>query len=382
MAIYRFNVGFASRQRAESAHAHAIYILRQKRYRKRAEELRHIGVGNMPSWVTCDVDGCLHFWKAVDAFERRNARLCWKWTISLPRELSLQEQVDLIDGFIEQEIGGNHPFSYAIHESIAADGGVNPHVHFQFSARVLDSFERTDQGFFKRYRSDAPSLGGARKEASWEPEARLLSLRQSWQLACNEALMRAGVQESIDAGRLSDRGIQRPAEPKLKGWEIALWKQGVRTDAVEAVLMIRALRGAKAELAGGVRGQRRGEIEELRDISSEMLRRQWKRLRVDEVRLEEFIAELRAVAAGERCQMRGRAELAQAFTRLEWRIGQRREVIEALGDALSAIDRELCNEACEGVGWLHADWSQIVAFGVSERGRYGSRWSGFHPVVV
>ncbi|NET34462.1 MAG: MobA/MobL family protein [Cyanothece sp. SIO1E1] len=237
VAIYRFSMKHGSRAKGSSSGAHARYILRQERYEYAADQLTHFESGNMPKWAQTHTD----FWDAADRYESANARLYTEFEIALPRELTFDPQRTLVRNFVETHIGDRHPYTIAFHEVEAMDGNKTPHVHVMFTTRTLDSIERGKEQFFKRANPKAPEQGGAPKERSWIAKDKLIELRQSWEQHANLALKRAGQDATIDCRTLEAQGIDRKPEPKLSPYEAMLWKQGVKSERVEAVLVLREL---------------------------------------------------------------------------------------------------------------------------------------------
>ena len=238
MAIYRFSMKHGSRANGTSAAAHCNYILREQRYNYGAHELIHSESGNLPEWATDAED----FWDAADYFEAVNARLYTEFEIALPRELTTQQQIRLVKDFVQAEIGDRHPYTLAIQQPQAQDGKPNPHVHVMFTSRSLaDGIEREREVFFKRANSHHPEQGGAPKDRQWMTKERLLDLRESWATHANVGLKRAGQEAVIDHRSLEAQGIDRPAEPKLSPYESMLWKQGIHSEKVEELLLIREL---------------------------------------------------------------------------------------------------------------------------------------------
>lgn len=238
MAIYRFCLKQGSRADGKSGGSHARYITRTERYRYGAHELTYTESGNMPSWAT---QNPVDFWDAADTFERANAQVYSEFEIALPRELNDEQRLKLAKAFVTAEIGEKHPYTLAIHEVEAMDGGSNPHVHVMFTTRALDGVERPKELFFKRANSKHPEQGGAKKDRSWQPKERLLELRESWETHCNRALQQAGCDALIDRRTLKEQGIERQPEPKLSPYETMLWKHGIMSEKIEDILLIREL---------------------------------------------------------------------------------------------------------------------------------------------
>ena len=81
-------------------------------------------------------------------------------------------------------------------------GGENPHVHLVFSERANDEIERSAEQWFKRYNTQDPEKGGARKSTSTKPRDWLEQTREDWADHANRALERVGSRERISDATL------------------------------------------------------------------------------------------------------------------------------------------------------------------------------------
>jgi hypothetical protein len=176
--------------------------------------------GNMPSWALPDP---LAFWQAADQYERANGSTYREMEIALPRELSTEQRRELVEDFVQQELGGRHAYCWAIHCPPAADGKEQPHLHLMFSERLIDGIDRGPEQYFKRHNPRAPEKGGCQKGfgpragqtlTKAERVAELKALRARWEAVCNAHLERAGARERIDMRCHAERGTGLEPEPK------------------------------------------------------------------------------------------------------------------------------------------------------------------------
>ncbi|HCS1895106.1 MobA/MobL family protein, partial [Shigella sonnei] len=133
-----------------SALKHADYISRSGEYKsyKSREDLEFSSSGNMPSWAKKNP---AELWKAADEFERKNGTAYREIEIALPRELTREQRIELVEDFVQKELGDRHAYQYAIHNPPGAiDGKEQPHAHIMFCERINDGIERDPQQFFKR----------------------------------------------------------------------------------------------------------------------------------------------------------------------------------------------------------------------------------------
>lgn len=305
---------------------HAQYIAREGRFtEEKYGAVAAKGHGNMPSWAD---ESTAAFWKASDEYERANGNTYREYELALPRELSLDEQIALVQRFIEQELGTMRAYQWAIHTPMASDGKEQPHVHLMFSDRQMDGIERGPEQYFKRYNAKHPEKGGCRKatygankaEAEWVYQA----IRARWAGAENLALEQAGVAARVDHRSLADQGI-RDREPGLH--------RGPAVSGIEA----------------------RGQV-------SEVARRQQAQRQEWGLEREMVIGEVKVVTrqemAIERVAVRERRELTKEVT------GPERELVlplvetdrrEQLGRAAAAAERRVERRQGQGqgqgIGW-------------------------------
>ena len=220
MATYHLSVKFGGKGKAL---AHANYITREDKFSQR-KDLEHTEHGNMPEWAK---DDPAHFWQAADAFERANGSTYREIEIALPRELNEAQRLELVRDFVKQETGGQHTYSFAIHNPQASiDGGEQPHAHIMMSQRVDDGIKRSPEQYFRRYNAKFPERGGARKDSGHnltptEQKQALKDLRQRWENTHNSHMQRHGFEQGfIDNRSLKEQGIDRKPEQHF-GFEAA-----------------------------------------------------------------------------------------------------------------------------------------------------------------
>src|SRR5262245_13813269 len=139
MAIYHFSGTVISRSQGRSAVACAAYRaaerLRDERYEKTHDYTRKKDVAfteillpeNAPDWMS----NREKLWNAVEAGEKRkDAQLAREFNFSLPRELSLEQNIVLAKEFVEQQfVSRGMVADLCIHNDKTADGESQPHVH-------------------------------------------------------------------------------------------------------------------------------------------------------------------------------------------------------------------------------------------------------------
>ena len=218
MASYHLSVKVGAKGKAS---AHAEYIEREGEYKlKNNEKLEAVEHGNMPEWAQ---DNPNLFWQCADEFERKNGSTYREIEIALPRELTLQQRKELVQTFVEQELGEKHAYTWAIHNPKASiEGGEQPHAHIMYSERLQDGIERSPDQFFKRYNSKNPERGGCQKsnfaKTAEQRKTELVELRERFADLQNAYLEEYGHTDRVDHRSLADQGIERSPEKHL-GWK-------------------------------------------------------------------------------------------------------------------------------------------------------------------
>lgn len=182
---------------------HAKYIEREGKYANR-EDAVFKESGNMPTWAS---DKPMRFWKAADQYERANGRTYTELEISLPRELTTDQQIELVREFTKNVLGTEHAYTWAIHQPKAQDGELNPHVHLMFSERTNDGIDRSSEQYFKRYNPSKPELGGAGKDRTFTHKSFVHAVRQEWSATVNHTLEKLNIHARIDHRSYRDMGI-------------------------------------------------------------------------------------------------------------------------------------------------------------------------------
>ncbi|MET3133585.1 hypothetical protein AAKU55_003875 [Oxalobacteraceae bacterium GrIS 1.11] len=241
MASYHLTAKIGAKGKAGP---HAAYIAREGKYSEKAryEDLEAKATGNMPKWAE---QNPANFWLAADEHERANGSTYREIEVALPRELTPDQRRELVEAFVQQEIGDKHAYQWAIHIPKAAlEKGEQPHAHIMYSERKRDGIERDPEQYFKRYNSKNPERGGAQKASGGKTAAalkdELVATRERWAELQNAHLERHGHDARVDHRSLKDQGIERAPEKHLGG-------VGVRALAGQDVGALLASRAAEGE---------------------------------------------------------------------------------------------------------------------------------------
>ena len=195
MAIYHLSAQIISRKEGRSAVAAAAYRAGENLYDERVgkafDYTRKQGVEyseilappEAPSWV----HDRQSLWNAVERVEKReDAQLAREIEIGLPRELSKDQQVNLLREFVKTTfVSQGMVADVALH----LDNEKNPHAHVMLTTRGI-----SPDGF-------------GQKRRDWNARTELLEWREGWANMANQHLAQAGHDIRIDHRTLEAQGI-------------------------------------------------------------------------------------------------------------------------------------------------------------------------------
>ena len=184
---------------------------------------------NAPEWMKNRET----LWNGVEAGEKRkDAQLAKEIILTLPRNLDLEQQKEVVQGFIKENMTTRGLVAdYAIHSPEASDGERNPHAHIMFTLRPVDG-----DGFGKKL-TGYNGLDG---------RDYLQELRGSYEKHLNQASQKAESEIRFDLRNLKEKGIDREPQPK-KGPKVThLEKRGYQTERGKEVRQVQHQNQAKA----------------------------------------------------------------------------------------------------------------------------------------
>lgn len=190
------------------ASSHVQYINRESVFEQRGGCVYK--AHHLPSWAE---NNPLNFFRAADQQERDNGERYKEIVFSLPNELSLSQQKEIIQRFLDAHMK-NYYYAYAIHDKIGtmSNGEHHTHVHLMFSTREIDDGERKHERqpdvFFSRVNPNHPEKGGCRKSGIWNGKDRaknLSVLREDFARIQNEVLAKYGIPVRVDHRSLKAR---------------------------------------------------------------------------------------------------------------------------------------------------------------------------------
>lgn len=218
MANYYLNMSYG---KVGKTIPHFEYITASGKYTGKEKELVE-EIHNMPDWVNTPKE----FWEMADKNERVNGRTYREVRISLPEELTKEENKELLNQFLKENFS-NHYYSVVIHDKETqpefdfVKKHQNIHAHIMFCPRVIDDIDRPDPNkYFKKSNSKNPERGGAAKDPKWNEVETLLNLRKDWELLQNKHLEKHSIEE-----RVSCETLEKQRQQALENGDIDKYEQ-------------------------------------------------------------------------------------------------------------------------------------------------------------
>ena len=207
MAIYHFSGTVISRSQGRSAVASAAYRSAEKLVDERYDKVHdytykadvvHTEIllpEGAPDWM-------IHravLWNAVERVEKRkDAQLAREIQVSLPRELTLSQNIELTREFVQiQFVNRGMVVDLCIHNDKTQEGEAQPHAHILLTLREVHS-----EGFGPKVRA-------------WNAKENLLLWREAWAETANRHLALHGYDLQIDHRSYQAQGIELVPQSKI-----------------------------------------------------------------------------------------------------------------------------------------------------------------------
>ena len=179
---------------------------------RRKERVDHVDLyahRHRPAWAVHRGD----VWNNVEYTEKRkDARLAKDIAAALPRALTLEQHIALVEEFVHREFVSRGLIAdIAIHNKQASDGKENPHVHIMITTRPI-----TPEGF-------------GPKDRELDKQAMLERWRKSYEEICNRYLEEAGSTQRVSLHSYKERGIDRAPGQHLGPEAAAMEERGEQT---------------------------------------------------------------------------------------------------------------------------------------------------------
>lgn len=246
MAIYHFSAQIISRSNGSSSVGSSAYRSGEKIENERTGEVhdytRKTGVEyteiltpkNAPDWA----NDRAKLWNEVEKIEKsKNSQLAREINIALPKELSLDKQIELTRDFVKDTfVDKGMVADISIHDSKKG----NPHAHIMLTMRPFDECGNWGAKAKKEYILDKKGekiklKSGEYKSrkidaVDWNKKENLEKWREQWGNYANKSLEINGFEERIDHRTLEAQGIERVAQIHVGTHANAMEKRGVQSE--------------------------------------------------------------------------------------------------------------------------------------------------------
>lgn len=246
MAIYHCSVKVISRSSGRSAVGASAYRSGEKIENERdgiihdytnKSGIEHTEVqvpDNAPEWAS-DRD---RLWNEVEKIEKaKNSQLAREVEVALPKELSKDEQVELVRDYVKENfVNKGMVADIAIHDK----GDGNPHAHIMLTMRPFQENGEWGSRYKKEYILDKEGnkiidkKGNAKANVipstDWNTKESLEQWRENWAKCTNKHLERYGIEQRIDHRSYEAQGISKA--PTVHEGHIvrAMEKKGLETE--------------------------------------------------------------------------------------------------------------------------------------------------------
>ena len=244
---FHFSVNIISRGKGKSAVASAAYISGEKIKNEwdgvTHDYTRKQGVISkeifLPDHAPKEYKDRKTLWNSVELFEKNsNAQLARNFIISLPKELSIEENKKMIEEYIQTNfVKEGMIVDLAIHDE-SREGNQNIHAHIMTIVRPINEDGTWGQKSKKEYILD--EKGEKILNKNGKPKTRKVELttwndkvekwRENFSDLCNKYLERAGAEKRVDHRSFKRQGIKQIPTIHLGASASAMERKGIRTE--------------------------------------------------------------------------------------------------------------------------------------------------------
>ncbi|HGH8027488.1 TPA: MobQ family relaxase [Streptococcus agalactiae] len=246
---FHFSVNIISRGKGKSAVASAAYISGEK-IKNEWDGVTHDytkkqGVISkeiyLPDHAPEEYKDRKTLWNSVELFEKNsNAQLARNFIISLPKELSIEENKKMIEEYVQNNfVKEGMIVDLAIHDE-SREGNQNIHAHIMTIVRPINEDGTWGQKSKKEYILDEKgekilSKNGKPKTrkvelTSWNDKGNVEKWRESFSNLCNEYLAKNDIEKRVDHRSFKRQGIKQIPTIHLGASASAMERKGIRTE--------------------------------------------------------------------------------------------------------------------------------------------------------
>ena len=246
---FHFSVNIISRGKGKSAVASAAYISGEKIKNEwdgvTHDYTRKQGVISkeifLPDHAPKEYKDRKTLWNSVELFEKNsNAQLARNFIISLPKELSIEENKKMIEENIQTNfVKEGMIVDLAIHDE-SREGNQNIHAHIMTIVRPINEDGTWGQKSKKEYILDEKGEKILNKNGkpktrkveltTWNDKVNVEKWRENFSDLCNKYLERAGAEKRVDHRSFKRQGIKQIPTIHLGASASAMERKGIRTE--------------------------------------------------------------------------------------------------------------------------------------------------------
>ena len=246
---FHFSVNIISRGKGKSAVASAAYISGEK-IKNEWDGITHDytkkqGVISkeifLPDHAPEEYKDRKTLWNSVKLFEKNsNAQLARNFIISLPKELSIEENKKMIEEYIQTNfVKEGMIVDLAIHDE-SREGNQNIHAHIMTIVRPINEDGTWGQKSKKEYILDEKGEKILNKNGkpktrkveltTWNDKGNVEKWRENFSKLCNEYLAKNKIEKRVDHRSFKRQGIKQIPTIHLGASASAMERKGIRTE--------------------------------------------------------------------------------------------------------------------------------------------------------
>lgn len=246
---FHFSVNIISRGKGKSAVASAAYISGEK-IKNEWDGVTHDytkkqGVISkeiyLPDHAPEEYKDRKTLWNSVELFEKNsNAQLARNFIISLPKELSIEENKKMLEEYIQTNfVKEGMIVDLAIHDE-SREGNQNIHAHIMTIVRPINEDGTWGQKSKKEYILDEKGEKILNKNGkpktrkveltTWNDKGNVEKWRENFSELCNEYLAKNKIEKRVDHRSFKRQGIKQIPTIHLGASASAMERKGIRTE--------------------------------------------------------------------------------------------------------------------------------------------------------
>ena len=246
---FHFSVNIISRGKGKSAVASAAYISGEK-IKNEWDGVTHdytkkLGVISkeifLPDHAPKEYKDRKILWNSVELFEKNsNAQLARNFIISLPKELSIEENKKMIEEYVQNNfVKEGMIVDLAIHDE-SREGNQNIHAHIMTIVRPINEDGTWGQKSKKEYILDEKGEKVLNKNGkpktrkveltTWNDKGNVEKWRENFSNLCNEYLAKNKIEKRVDHRSFKRQGIKQIPTIHLGASASAMERKGIRTE--------------------------------------------------------------------------------------------------------------------------------------------------------